>query len=173
MRTKNSTKLTETITAAELAELSNLSQRRIYQLVEEKRLPPAVKGRFPLQASVRQLFQFYQRDGETLQREKMLKTAAERKLREHELAMTEGQYLKKSDVERDAVGAGRVLNAGLDNWLELRLRVKALEKFHALPATPPLTPEQLTFVVETFCDLGRETNLALKADLSAALDKLE
>jgi hypothetical protein len=87
--------------------------------------------------------------------------------------MTEGKYLKKSDVERDAVGLGRILNAGLDRWLELRLRVMALEKFNQRPVTPPLSTEQISAVVEIICDIGRETSLALKADLRANLGKLE
>ncbi len=88
----------------------------------------------------------------------MLKCSAERKLREHELAKTEGEYLKRADVFRAVDGIGKILKAELDNHLELRLRVVALERFRQRPATPPLTPEQLAFVVETFCDLGREAN---------------
>ena len=123
--------------------------------------------------TLKRLFGYYQESGPELAKEKLLKCSAERKLRENELAQVEAKYLLKSDVARDAVGAGKVLNAGLDNWLELRLRVKTLERFNQKPATPSLTPEQLTFVVETFCELGQEMNTALKAALSAALDKLE
>ena len=162
-----------TISAEQLAGLSNLTKRRLYQLADEHKIPQPTNGCFPMLETLTALFSYYQRDGADLQREKLLKTAAERKLREHELALVEGKHLKKSDVERDAVGLGRRLNAGLDRWLELRLRVMAMAKFNQRPVTPPLAPEQLTQVVEVICEIGVETNLALKDDLRASLGKLK
>jgi hypothetical protein len=123
-------------------------------------------------ATITALFAYYQRDGESLQREKMLKTTAERKLREHELAITEGKFLNRNDVTRRVVGIGKILNAGLDNRLELRLRVAALERFNQRPAMPPLTADQLAFVADTFCDLGREANATIKAELKTALHEM-
>lgn len=84
-------------------------------------------------------------------------------------AVDAGKYLKRLDVNRWVAGVGKILNAGLDNRLELRLRVVALERFNLLPATPPLTAEQLAFVVDTFCSLAYEANAAVKEDLRKAL----
>src|ERR1035441_1872318 len=75
-----------TISAEQLAGLCNLTKRRLYQLADENKIPQPVNGDFPMLATITALFGYYQRDGESLQREKMLKTSAERKLRAHELA---------------------------------------------------------------------------------------
>lgn len=67
-----------TITAEQLANLAGLTKRRLYQLAEEKKIPPADNGRFPMVEAIRQLFLFFQRDGEQLSREKLLRATAER-----------------------------------------------------------------------------------------------
>jgi hypothetical protein len=95
-----------TISAEQLAGLCNLTKRRLYQLADENKIPQPVNGDFPMLATITALFGYYQRDGESLQREKMLKTSAERKLREHELANTEGKFLTRDAVARDASDAG-------------------------------------------------------------------
>jgi len=106
-----------TISGEQLAGLCNLTKRRLYQLAEEQKIPPAENGNFPMLTTIRRLFEFYQRDGETLQREKMLKTTAERKLREHELAKIQGKYLPKEDVVRAAAGIGLKIRAVLTRKL--------------------------------------------------------
>jgi hypothetical protein len=161
------------ISAEQLAGLCNLTKRRLYQLADDHKLPQPVNGQFPMLAAITALFAYYQRDGESLQREKMLKTTAERKLREHELAMTEGKYLKKSDVERDVAGIGRILNANLDRFLEVRLRVLTLERLNQRPPMPPLTPEQTESVVTAICAIGVEANTTIKAQLKAGLYALK
>ena len=87
-----------TITTEELAGLTNLTSRRLYQMADEHRIPQPTNGVFPLLSSISALFAFYQRDGETLQREKMLKVSAERKLREHELRIADKAYFDRREV---------------------------------------------------------------------------
>ena len=98
-----------TISAEQLAGLANLTKRRLYQLAEENRIPQATDGSFPMLATITALFSYYQRDGETLQREKTLKTAAERKLREHQLGIAEKQYMPTADVGRAASNIGATI----------------------------------------------------------------
>jgi len=49
-----------TITAEQLAELSSLTPPKIYQLADEKIIPTASNGRFPMLESIRALFQYFQ-----------------------------------------------------------------------------------------------------------------
>ena len=116
-----------TISGEQLAGLCNLTKRRLYQLAEEQKIPPAENGNFPMLTTIRRLFEFYQRDGETLQREKMLKTTAERKLREHELAKIQGKFLPKEEVGRAAAGIGLKIRAVLTRKLCHDFAIRAEE----------------------------------------------
>ena len=82
-----------------------------------------------MRATIRQLFEFYQRDGETLQREKMLKTAAERKLREHELATTEGKLINAAVARQTIAFALKKYHGIVRTQLE-RLEIKTIQDFH-------------------------------------------
>jgi len=103
---KRQTLAPETITVNQLATLANLTPRRIRQLGEEGKIPKAENARLPMVQAIRELFQFYQRDSVSIEREKLLKTAAQRRLIEHALARTEGQYMLCTEVARDASDAG-------------------------------------------------------------------
>ena len=70
------------ITAEQLAGLTGLTKRRLYQLADEKKIPPADNGGFPMLETIRQLFAYFQRDGEQLSREKLRLATAARKLSE-------------------------------------------------------------------------------------------
>ena len=132
---QNTSKLAEIrITVAELAALSNLSRRRIYQLVQEKRLPPAEKGFFPL-AAVRQLFEFYQRPAETLQREKMLKTTIERKLREHELGVMENKLCDVKVAQLAVTAVAMKYHAIVKARMDLDFARLVLERLEGLDET--------------------------------------
>jgi len=72
----------ENSTINQLAELANLTPRRVYQLCQEKKLPPVQQGRIPMLDGIRQLFLWFARDGENLQREKLRLATAARKLAE-------------------------------------------------------------------------------------------
>lgn len=78
------------IAGEKLAALANLTKRRLYQLAEQNKIPPATNGQFPMLASITALFAFYQRDGEQIQQEKLLKLTAERKTVELRLAKEKG-----------------------------------------------------------------------------------
>jgi phage terminase Nu1 subunit (DNA packaging protein) len=47
------------ITAEQLAALTDLTKRRLYQLAEERKIPPAENGRFPLLETIRALLRHY------------------------------------------------------------------------------------------------------------------
>src|ERR1017187_4297199 len=79
---KTNTASPETITTNQLATLANLTPRRIGQLGEEGKIPRAENGKLPMVQSIKALFAYYQRDAEQLSREKLLKTAAERRMAE-------------------------------------------------------------------------------------------
>ncbi|MEN6533351.1 MAG: hypothetical protein ABFD89_06790 [Bryobacteraceae bacterium] len=92
-------------------------------------------------------------------------------------AVESGQYLKKGDVARACQGIGKTINGVINNRLELRLRVAALERFklkaETLKAEMLKGDEAVTgFAVELFCELGRETSAALKSELRTALNQL-
>jgi hypothetical protein len=93
----------------------------------------------------------------------------------HEKVMREveaGLYLKKADIARACQGIGKTINGVINNRLELRLRVAAIERLNQRPAEPPLTPEQSAHVIELFCELGRETSATLKSELRSAMNQL-
>jgi hypothetical protein len=170
---KQHTAPSETITVNQLGNLANLTPRRIRQMGEEGALPKAENARLPMVEAIRMLFAFYQKDSVTLERERTLKVGAERKLREIELARVEGEFLKKDEVGRACQAIGTVINSIINNRLELRLRVTAMERFNLKAATPPLTPEQIAFVADVFCELGRETSATLKSELKSGLSQFE
>ena len=92
-------------------------------------------------------------------------------------AVDAGQYLKKGDVARACQGLGKTINGIINNRLELRLRVAAIERFAQKAEiwkaeSRNLTEGQVAGVVDVFCELGRETSAALKAELRTALNQL-
>lgn len=100
----------------ELASLCNLSRRRIYSLAENNQIPKPVRGAFPMAETIRRLFASYQRESSTLSREKMLKTAAERGLREIELSVAQGKWKDGAEFDRQLDDFGAVVKqAILDN----------------------------------------------------------
>ena len=94
-----------TITAEQLAGLCNLTKRRLYQLADEHKIPQPTNGNFPMLETITAMFAYYQRDGADLAREKLLKTAVERKLREHELATIEGKLVDAKVAQMAVTGA--------------------------------------------------------------------
>src|SRR5690348_7499643 len=74
----------QTIAAELLASYSNLTSRRLRQLAAENVIPPATKGKFPMPEAIQKLFGWYQRDHESIARERLLKLRAERKIAERQ-----------------------------------------------------------------------------------------
>ena len=157
-----------TISAEQLAALCNLTTRRLYQLADENKIPQPTNGHWPMLATITALFAYYQRDGEQLSKEKLLKTSAERRLREHELGVIQGKFLPLANVQQACVSIGKTLNAGLNRQLEIRLRVTTAERFKATE----LTAAQTAAAIEVICAIGRETNAVLKTELRTALHSL-
>ena len=160
------------ITAEQLTGLCNLTTRRLYQLADENKIPQSANGQWPMLATITALFAYYQRDGEQLSREKLLKTTAERRLREHELAKTEGKFLPLAEVAQACAAIGKTINGVINNRLEVRLRVTVLERLKAVEFSPPLTAEQITGAVAVMCAIGQETSVTLKTELRTALHSL-
>jgi hypothetical protein len=98
------------IAADRLAELCNLTPRRLYQLAETGKIPNAANGQFPMLATITALFNFYQRDGEEIQKERLAKLTAERKMTELDLAQAEGAAIPTATV--------------IDEWSDLVVMMK-------------------------------------------------
>lgn len=89
-----------TIDQADLAKLCNLTTRRLNQLAAGGKIPHVVsRGVYPW-AAINALFAYYQRDGEDIQREKLLKLTAERKMKEDDLARGRGLLIEISEARR-------------------------------------------------------------------------
>jgi hypothetical protein len=104
-----------TISIEQLAGLANLTKRRLNQLADDNKIPQPTNGIFPMLATITALFSFYQRDGEEIQREKLKKLTAERKITEQELDVTTGDLINRATAEIDAIGiVQRLHNACTD-----------------------------------------------------------
>jgi hypothetical protein len=90
------------ITLNELANLSNLTPRRLRQLSEEGKLPKITGGALPMPDAVSQLFKHYQKDSEELTRERLLLVTANRETRQLELAAAKGSLISR-DVARNTI----------------------------------------------------------------------
>lgn len=88
-----------TITAEQLAALTHLTPRRLNQLAQDNKIPPPINGQFTTRATISALFDYYQRDGEEIQKERLLKLTAERKMVEHRLAIEEDRLMPVKDAE--------------------------------------------------------------------------
>ena len=97
------------IAAEQLAALANLTKRRLYQLAEEGKIPPATNGQFPMLASIKALFNFYQRDGEEIQKEKLKKLTAERQRLELKLSKEQGRLVETDEAVRQSAEAMAVV----------------------------------------------------------------
>ena len=161
---KTQTASPETITVFQLASLANLTPRRIRQLGEEGKIPKPENGRLPMVQAIRELFKFYRRDSVTIEREKLLKTAAQRRLIEHALARTEGQYLTRVEVARDASDVGALLRGTLIRKLTHDFPIQAEQD----------APGELKAAVRTAAtSIGEKTCDELLAFLRQKLGRLE
>jgi phage terminase Nu1 subunit (DNA packaging protein) len=110
---KTTTNDPATIAADQLADLSNLSRRRLYQLAEAGKIPPASNGRFEMLTTIRALFSYYQADDENLLAEKIKLT--------HEQA--EIARIKKENLLRENIPAELVERVWAGTILELRSKI--------------------------------------------------
>jgi hypothetical protein len=113
-KSKNETASPETITISQLATLANLTPRRITQLGEEGKIPRADNGRLPMVQSIKELFAYYQRDAEQLSREKLLKTAAERRMAERKDRELAAAQNKEWTLTSDVVNICRAVVARME-----------------------------------------------------------
>lgn len=143
------------IAADHLAELCNLTPRRLYQLAETEKIPPASNGQFPMLATITALFNFYQRDGEEIQKERLAKLTAERKMTELDLAQAEGAAIPTATV--------------IDEWSDLVVMMKQrlLSAGHNLQSTGKLSLDQRLAVDAAISDalseLARKINYRANA----------
>jgi len=104
--------LPERITLKTLASLSGYTERRLRQLVDESRLPAVVDGMIPIGA-IRELFLFLSRDTEELRKEKLLKTRAEREIRQVEAEAAAGRFQSVEIFNRNTIVMGEVINKAI------------------------------------------------------------
>jgi hypothetical protein len=133
--TKTQTESPETITVNQLATLANLTPRRIRQLGDEGKIAKAENARLPMVESIKLLFQFYQRDSVTLEREKMLKVCVERKLRECQLATLEGTLCDAKVAQLAVTAAVMVFHAVVKTRMDLDFARLVLERLEGLDET--------------------------------------
>ncbi|WP_342270482.1 hypothetical protein [Rickettsia endosymbiont of Orchestes rusci] len=92
-------------TVAELAELFNLTERRIYQLTEEKIIPKASRNKYELKQALQAYVKYLQdlaSSRNSTSEQKALKTrllAAQTEKAELELEVLKGKYMEVSEVE--------------------------------------------------------------------------
>ena len=114
---KHTTPSPATITGPQLAALTTLSVRRLYQLAtDEKKIPAPENGRWPLLETVKSLFSYMQREGENLQRERLRKVTAEAKLAEMKEEEIRAAQEKRWMLTQDTLNILRALMARLEQW---------------------------------------------------------
>jgi|ERR1039458_8132005 hypothetical protein len=150
---KTQTESPETITVNQLATLANLTPRRIRQLGDEGKIPKAENARLPMVESIKQLFGCYQRDSVTLEREKTLKTCAERKLRERQLATLEGT-LTDARIAQNTISCALKTYHGLVRTRLERLEIRDIVAQHVALG---LSDEQKSALHAFHLDLARKT----------------
>lgn len=96
MTTPNTTPAT--IAADQLAGLCNLTRRRIYQIAEEGKIPPADNGKFPMLETITALFAYYQADDKSKNRQRL--EAAQAQLAELKLKREKRLVVPLVEVER-------------------------------------------------------------------------
>lgn len=97
--------MNKTVIIAELADILNLSERRIYQLVEEKLIPKESKGRYELKTVIQSYIKYLQqlassKGSSSEQKEsksRLLKAQADKA--ELELEALKGKYIETTEVE--------------------------------------------------------------------------
>lgn len=115
-----------TISVEQLAGLSNLTKRRLYQLAEEHKLPPPANGHFPMLEAIKRLFDYYQQSGPELAREKLLKLTATRKLAELEVGRVTGTLCPRSEISPILRNLSLNQRFALQNKLEVELPGKLI-----------------------------------------------
>ena len=109
-------KLGALVSAEELGKLFSLTTRRIQQLAADGVLPRAVKGRWETVAAIMAMGKWFQRDGEEMKREKLLKLAAERRIKEREDREGDGKLMPTATAHAQAgEAAGHFMNE-LEKW---------------------------------------------------------
>jgi hypothetical protein len=99
------------IHADQLAGLCNLTRRRLYQLAEENKIPPADNGKFPMLATITALFSYYQADGKNLAHQRL------------EMANAKLAELKLKRARREVVLLDRVMADWADVTLKFRQKI--------------------------------------------------
>jgi hypothetical protein len=133
--TKTQTESPETITVNQLATLANLTPRRIRQLGDDGKIPKAENARLPMVESIKALFEYFQRDSATLEREKTLKVCAERKLRERELASLEGTLCDTGVAQLAVTAVAMKYHAIVKARMDLDFARLVLERLEGLDET--------------------------------------
>ncbi len=133
--------------------IGNLTKRRLYQLADEHKIPQPTNGCFPMLETITAMFSYYQRDGADLQRERLLKTAADRKLRELELGVADEKLMSRKIAENTISAALKQQHGIVRAELE-RTELKAIAAFHE---SLGLSDANRAALREFHTDLARQT----------------
>jgi arsenate reductase-like glutaredoxin family protein len=110
------TSLPDSISAAELASLANLTERRLRQLAAENKMPQPKQGRFPLPGALRDLFTYFRRDSAAAAQEKLRTLAAQRKLVEMKAEQAEAVQLNTWCLASDVLDDFRMITNKLEQF---------------------------------------------------------
>lgn len=99
--------------------LTGVTQRRIYRMSEEGRIPQRVDGQYPTIETLKALFAYWRGKGEdrtTLDEEKLKKVTAETEMAELELKRMKREVLPRKVVEK---AWAFMLQAARAKWMQL------------------------------------------------------
>src|ERR1700722_453267 len=88
-----------TITLNDLAALCHLTPRYLRQLSERGVIPRVTRSRVERDGAIRGLFAHYQKIPETMAAERLALVKANRELKEHELALATGGWMRRDVAE--------------------------------------------------------------------------
>ena len=112
--------------------------------------------------SIKLLFQCYQCAGADLQRERLMKTNAERKLRERQLATLEGTLVEARVAQRAVTRAVMAHHAIVKHQMDREFGRLVLER---LPDLDELTRQK---VADAVCSVARSVVSAIEEDCARA-----
>jgi len=138
-----------TLSAADLAQVLGIGERRVRELAGEGIVTKTARGRYVLAASVQgyMAYRLSAAEGGELGAARAAKMSAEARLKEHELARTQGEYVPIADVEE-------MLRAPLEA-IDVALRTAKRSHGPALAKRLKLSAAEGMAIVESVTEAAR------------------
>jgi phage terminase Nu1 subunit (DNA packaging protein) len=137
------------VSAVDLAQWLNLTDKRIFQLAKEGVVVKVGRNQYDLQQSIINYIKYLRAQAEgsslSLQDERAKLTALKSEREQLELDIRRGDFISRKDVEDDAANTARIVR---DNLLSIADRVSSL-------VAPATDPQQIHSIISS------EINLAL------------